>query len=119
MLVERILECAVGRALPGARPGLILFVQTFGDLANFNPHVHVLAADGAFGEDGSFTVLPPVPRTVLEATFRKGVLRLVRRVNRLQRKAFPTIPCRTSLESTPRGRLARDAGPCAPNRCWR
>jgi hypothetical protein len=32
-------------AAPGARPCLILFVQAFGDLANFNPHVHVLAAD--------------------------------------------------------------------------
>ncbi|MDH3318062.1 MAG: hypothetical protein OEO84_00025 [Betaproteobacteria bacterium] len=32
-------------AASGARPGLILFEQTFGDLANFNPYVHVLAAD--------------------------------------------------------------------------
>ncbi|MBI5911760.1 MAG: transposase [Betaproteobacteria bacterium] len=24
----------------------VLFAQTFGDLANFNPHLHVLAADG-------------------------------------------------------------------------
>ena len=38
---------AYAEAAPGARQGLILFVRTFGDLANFNPHVHVLAADGA------------------------------------------------------------------------
>ncbi len=36
-------------------------LQTFGDLANFNPHVHVLAADGAFLPDGTFVRLPPVP----------------------------------------------------------
>lgn len=35
------------------RPGLILFVQTFGDLVTFNPHIHVLAADGLFRADGA------------------------------------------------------------------
>ena len=64
-------------ARPGARPGIILFVQTFGDLVNFNPHIHVLAADGAFDADGGFTVLPPIPRKVLEPWFRKEVLALL------------------------------------------
>jgi len=31
--------------------------QTFGGLVNFNPHVHVLAADGVFGTDGVFVEL--------------------------------------------------------------
>jgi len=40
-------------------------LQTFGDLANFNPHVHVLAADGAFLADGTFVALPAVPQELL------------------------------------------------------
>jgi len=53
---------------------VILFVQTFGDLANFNPHVHVLAADGAFLPDGTFVALPPVPEGLLLEGFRRAVL---------------------------------------------
>jgi hypothetical protein len=52
----------------------VLFVQTFGDLVNFNPHVHVLAADGAFDADGGFSVLPPIPRKLLEPWFREGLV---------------------------------------------
>jgi len=61
-IAARLLSEAYAEAAPGARPGLILFVQTFGDLANFNPHVHVLAPDGAFLPDGTFVRLPPVKK---------------------------------------------------------
>ncbi|MBI3375161.1 MAG: transposase [Betaproteobacteria bacterium] len=40
----------------GCRPGgraFIEFVQTFGDLVSFHPHVHVLSADGVFLADGA------------------------------------------------------------------
>ena len=47
-----LLTNAYAATAPGAHPGLVLFVQTFGDLANFNPHLHVLAADGVFGAEG-------------------------------------------------------------------
>ncbi len=40
-------------------------MQTFGDLANFNPHLHVLAADGAFLPEGRFVPLPAVPEQLL------------------------------------------------------
>jgi len=49
-------------------------VQTFGDLANFNTQVHVLAADGAFLPDATFILLPAVPERVLTAGFRRAVL---------------------------------------------
>jgi hypothetical protein len=39
----------------------------------------VLTADGAFDADGGFSVLPPIPRKLLEPWFRKGVLALLRR----------------------------------------
>ena len=78
MLVDAHAEAA-----PGARPGLILFVQTFGDLANFDPHVHVLAADGAFLPDGRFAPLPAVPEPLLVESFRRAVLEFLVRAQAL------------------------------------
>lgn len=39
----------------------------------------LLAADGVFDAEGAFTVLPPIPRKVLEPWFRTEVLVLLRR----------------------------------------
>ena len=66
-----------GEAGAGGRPGMILFVQTFGDLVTFNPHIHVLAADGVFREDGVFIVLKAIPAKLLERRFRSEVLQLL------------------------------------------
>ncbi len=59
-----------GRALPhrGAAPS-----------GNFNPHVHVLAADGAFRPDGTFVLLPTVPEGLLEEGFGRAVLEFLAR----------------------------------------
>ena len=76
-IVERLLADAYSGAGTEGRPGLILFVQTFGDLVTFNPHIHVLAADGVFGEDGAFTVLPAIPAKLLELEFRAAVFKLL------------------------------------------
>lgn len=73
-IAARLLADAYTAAAPDARPGLILFVQTFGDLANFNPHLHVLAADGVFGADGTFIAVAPVPEALLAEGFRRAVL---------------------------------------------
>jgi hypothetical protein len=58
-------------------------VQTFGDLVNFHPHVHVLATDGAFRADGTFVALPAIPQGLLVEGFRRahrlGQLRLTDR----------------------------------------
>ncbi len=78
-IVERLFARLYASARPGARPGLILFVQTFGDLVNYNPHIHVLAADGVFDAEGGFSVLPPLPRKLIEPWFRAEVLALLRR----------------------------------------
>jgi len=59
------------------RPRLILFVQTFGDLVTFNPHIHVLAADGLFRADGVFVALPAIPVKLLEQGFRSEVLKFL------------------------------------------
>jgi len=49
-------------------------VQTFGELVNFPPHVHVLCADEVFRADGTFVPLPPIPEALLERGFRRAVL---------------------------------------------
>ena len=43
----------------------------------FNPHIHVLAADGVFRADGVFVALPAVPAKLLEQGFRSEVLKLL------------------------------------------
>ncbi len=69
-----MLENACRVAVPGAKPAVIEFVQTFGDLVNFHPHVHVLAADGVYRADGTFVPLPAIPEALLEGGFRRAVL---------------------------------------------
>ena len=39
-----------------ASPAAVAVIQTFGDYLSFNPHMHILAADGCFGGDGFFYV---------------------------------------------------------------
>jgi hypothetical protein len=69
-----LLENACRAAGPDIKPAFIEFVQTFGDLVNFHPHVHVLAADGVFRADGTFVPLPAIPEALLERGFRRAVL---------------------------------------------
>jgi len=76
-LVARSLAEAYRAADPRARPAFILFVQTFGDLVNFNPHVHALVADGVFEASGRFVALPPVPEALLAERLRHQVLGLL------------------------------------------
>ena len=37
-------------------PGAVIAVQTFGDVLNFNPHLHVISADGCFDRAGNFII---------------------------------------------------------------
>ena len=37
-----------------ASPAAVAVIQTFGDYLSFNPHIHILAADGCFSGDGFF-----------------------------------------------------------------
>ena len=40
----------------GGSPAAVSVIQTFGDFLSFNPHIHILAADGCFCHDGFFYV---------------------------------------------------------------
>jgi hypothetical protein len=37
-------------------PAAVNAIQTFGDFLGFNPHCHMLVADGCFHENGMFSV---------------------------------------------------------------
>jgi len=37
-----------------ASPAAVIAIQTFGEQVNFNPHIHVILADGCFLNDGKF-----------------------------------------------------------------
>ena len=59
---------------PHGQPAFVLYVQTFGDLVTFNPHIHALVADGVFLPNGTFRVLPPLPEAALHEALRHKVL---------------------------------------------
>ncbi len=60
---------------PCVVPGVISSIQTHGTLANWHPHLHVLATDGAFRPDGTFVPLGTHALAVLTEAFRRAVLR--------------------------------------------
>ncbi|TAK82394.1 MAG: hypothetical protein EPO20_22265 [Betaproteobacteria bacterium] len=69
-IIARSLTHAYCAAVPRARPGFILFVQTFGNLVNFNPHVHALVADGVFEASRRFIPLRLIPQALLAERLR-------------------------------------------------
>jgi hypothetical protein len=75
-IIARSAQAGV-RCRPAPRPGFILFVQTFGDLVNFNPHVHALVVDGVFEASGRFIPLPLIPEALLAERLRRKVLGLL------------------------------------------
>ena len=75
-LATRTLRAYVRAALGerDAVPGLVVCVQTFGSVAHFHPHLHVLMSDGGFRRDGTFVPLPAPDAAVLEELWRRLVL---------------------------------------------
>lgn len=73
-LVAGLLKAGFRAMEPRGEPAFILYVQTFGDLVTFNPHIHALVADGVFLPSGTFRLLPPLPEDVLREALRHKVL---------------------------------------------
>ena len=63
--------------LPDGEVALVMIIHTFGDYLNFHPHIHVLAADGLFRNNGMFHVLAEKGLKALEEIFRDQVLRFL------------------------------------------
>ena len=105
----RLLTDAYAGATPGARPGLILFVQTFGDQANFNLHLHVLTADGVFGAYGTFIALTAVPETLLAESFRGAVLEFLVNARAIPGAGHPSPPSGAHNWKRPTGHQTRSS----------
>jgi len=58
---------------------VVSVVQTFGDRANFHPHVHALASRGGWTISGEWIPVPYVDEGAAERLFRHKVLALLRR----------------------------------------
>ena len=52
-LVAGLLKTGFDALEPHGQPAFILYVQTFGNLVTFNPHIHALVADGVFLPSGT------------------------------------------------------------------
>ncbi|MCJ7541527.1 MAG: transposase zinc-binding domain-containing protein [Desulfobacterales bacterium] len=76
----KVLNLYLTQAVPydDAKAGAAVAVQSFGDFQNFHPHLHVLATDGCFYNDGAFMVCPPPKTADLEALFRHEVFRMLK-----------------------------------------
>lgn len=70
-----------------AVPGMVVSIQTYGDLANWQPHLHALVSAGVFSGEGVFTPLPLPPAGVAEELFRRRVIRMLVRRGRLEEDA--------------------------------
>ncbi len=72
----KVLNLYLTQAAPydDAKAGAAVAVQSFGDFQNFRPHLHVLATDGCFYNDGAFMICPPPKTAELEELFRHEVL---------------------------------------------
>jgi len=63
----------------GFGPGVVSVVQTFGDRANFHPHVHALVTRGGWTGSGEWVPVPYVDERAAEKLFRHKVLGMLRR----------------------------------------
>ena len=75
---KELLAAAAGEE-EGLRSGFVSVVQTFGDRANFHPHVHALVTRGGWTGSGEWVPVPYVDERAAEKLFRHKVLGLLRR----------------------------------------
>jgi len=76
---------------PKAVLGIIIAIQTYGDLVNFHPHLHALVTDGAFSPSGWFVAFPKTDLYALEHLFRHNVLRMLLRERRIDEVVIRTL----------------------------
>jgi hypothetical protein len=62
---------------PGAVPGLVAAIHTFGALVHWHPHLHALVTDGTFAPDGTFLPLPPIDTEPFEKLWQNHVFDLL------------------------------------------
>lgn len=61
-----------------AMPGAVACIQSYGNLLDWHPHMHLLISWGLFTQDGTFFPVDATPDPeILEKLFRHKVLRLL------------------------------------------
>ena len=61
-------------------PAAISSIQTFGDFLGFNQHLHILAADGCFKDNGTFYAAgPDINAGSIEPLFRHKILSMLKK----------------------------------------
>jgi len=80
-VLSRYLEQSVSSGNP--IPAAVIAVQTFGDLLNFNPHLHIIAPDGCFDAEGNFMQGAAPQASELEGLFRAEVLKMLKREKKI------------------------------------
>ena len=75
------------RVGPGTRPGIVVSIATSGDLLQWHPHGHILAADGTFSDDGTFHPLATWDNDAVMKLFRERLL--ARLIPHLRRRPPP------------------------------
>jgi hypothetical protein len=58
-------------------PGVVIAIQTSGDFLGFNPHCHVLCADGCFDGKDLFREVPHSDSEGLKVIFEHKVFRML------------------------------------------
>jgi hypothetical protein len=70
------LQAAVGR--DDAVPGAVVAIQTFGNLGDLTPHLHMIVSWGCFDERGTFYAVREAPEEdMIEQVFRHKVFRML------------------------------------------
>ena len=59
------------------RPGMVVVVQTAGDVGNWHPHVHAMVSRGGWSAEGEWAPVPYVDEHSAELLFRHKVMRLL------------------------------------------
>jgi len=75
----------------GGTPGLVQNLQTAGDAANWNPHLHGILSNGVFKPDGGFEPFGIIDTDKLTAGFAKRVLRALQAKGLLEAEAVEQI----------------------------
>ena len=70
-----------------AVPGMVVSIQTYGDLANWQSPLHALVSAGVFDRQGEYSPLAVPPAGVAEELFGRRVIRMLLRRGRLEEEA--------------------------------
>ncbi len=92
-MAYRTLHGYVGAALgeSDAVPGVVSLSQSFGSLAHWHPHLHLVVTDGAFRRDGGFVTQRSHDAAMLVEAWRRAVLSLLVRENWLEQEAAASM----------------------------